>query len=212
MLSNNAEFKNLLLLHSRDRRSKSLENELQNLPKAIAALDRSIDVEKESIAIATNELKTLETRNNTLDGEIASLGEQIVRQKNKQLEVKKNEEYQALENEIANLVSQLNEKEDEQIAILIKIDDARQTATIAEEKITHRVTDLERQRAELVEKEKELNENIGELSQEISQSRQEVEAPMLEVYDRTKKILAKPSLHSPDRGPKMLRLQPAGVK
>ena len=113
-----------------------MENELKNLPKAIAALDRSIDVEKESIAIATNELKTLETRNNTLDGEIASLGEQIVRQKNKQLEVKKNEEYQALENEIANLVSQVNEREDEQIAILIKIDDARQTATIAEEKIT----------------------------------------------------------------------------
>ena len=197
MLSNNAEFKNLLLLHSRDRRSKSLENELQNLPKAIAALDHSIDVEKESIAIATNELKTLETRNKTLDGEIASLGEQIVRQKNKQLEVKKNEEYQALENEIANLVSQVNEKEDEQIAVLIKIDDARQTATIAKEKITYRVTDLEKQRAELVEKENELKENIDELSQEISESRQEVEAPLLEVYDRTKKILAKPPYIAP---------------
>ena len=153
MLSNNAEFKNLLLLHSRDRRSKSLENELQNLPKAIAALDRSIDVEKESIAIATNELKTLETRNNTLDGEIASLGEQIVRQKNKQLEVKKNEEYQALENEIANLVSQLNEKEDEQIAILIK-------SMMPAKRNNRRRKDYSssdgfgRQRAELVEKER----------------------------------------------------------
>ena len=89
MLSNNAEFKNLLLLHSRDRRSKSLENELQNLPKAIAALDHSIDAEKESIAIATNELKTLETCNKTLDGEIASLGEQIVRQKTSNLKLRK---------------------------------------------------------------------------------------------------------------------------
>ena len=59
-------------------------------------LDHSIFVEKESIAIATSELRTLETRNKTLDGEITSLGEQIIRQKNKQLEVKKNEEYQAL--------------------------------------------------------------------------------------------------------------------
>ena len=78
-----------------------------------------------------------------------------------------------------------------------KIDDARQTATIAKEKITYRVTDLEKQRAELVEKEKELKENIGELSQEISESRQEVEAPLLEVYDRTKKILAKPPYIAP---------------
>ena len=73
------------------------------------------------------------------------------------------------------------------------------------------MTDLERQRAELVEKEKELNENIGELSQEISQSRQEVEAPMLEVYDRTKKILAKPPYIAPIED-QNARLQPAGVK
>jgi uncharacterized protein len=197
MLSNNAEFKNLLLLHSRDRRSKSLENELQNLPKAMAALDHSIDIEKQSIAIATTELRTLETRNKTLDGEITSLGEQIVRQKNKQLEVKKNEEYQALENEIANLASKVNEKEDEQIEVLIKIDDARQTAKIAEEKITLRVIDLEKQRVELDDRENELKQNIEELSQEISLSRQEVEMPMLEVYDRTKKILTKPPYIAP---------------
>ena len=163
----------------------------------MAALDHSIEVENESIAIATNELKTLETLNKTLDGEIASLGEQIVRQKNKQLEVKKNEEYQALDNEIQILASKVNEKEDEQIAVLIKIDDARQTATIAKEKISRRVTDLEKQRAELAEKEIELMQNIKEISQEISQSRQEVEIQMLEVYDRTKKILAKPPYIAP---------------
>jgi len=174
-----------------------LENELQNLPKAMAALDHSIDIEKQSIAIATTELRTLETRNKTLDGEITSLGEQIVRQKNKQLEVKKNEEYQALENEIANLASKVNEKEDEQIEVLIKIDDARQTAKIAEEKITLRVIDLEKQRVELDDRENELKQNIEELSQEISLSRQEVEMPMLEVYDRTKKILTKPPYIAP---------------
>ena len=174
-----------------------MENELKNLPKAMAALDHSIAIEKESIAIATAELRTLETRNKTLDGEITSLGEQILRQKNKQLEVKKNEEYQALENEIANLASKVNEKEDEQIEVLIKIDDARQTAKIAEEKITLRVIDLEKQRVELDDRENELKQNIEELSQEISLSRQEVEMPMLEVYDRTKKILTKPPYIAP---------------
>ena len=197
MLSNNSEFKNLLLLHSRDRRSKSLDNELQNLPKTMEKLDQSIFVEKESIAIATSELRTLETRNKTLDGEITSLGEQIIRQKNKQLEVKKNEEYQALENEIATLASRINEKEDEQIEILIKIDDARNTAKIAEEKITLRVTDLEKQRIELDERENELKQSIAELTREISESRQEVEIQMLEVYDRTKKILTKPPYIAP---------------
>lgn len=197
MLSNNADFKNLLLLHSRDRRKDSLEKELQNLPKVMAALDHSIHIEKESIAIATSELKALETRNKSLEGEIDSLGEQIIRQKNKQLEVKKNEEYQALENEISTLISKVSEKEDEQIEVLIKIDDAKKIAKIAEEKITLRVIDLEKERVELTERENELKQNLGELTVEISSSRQDVEVPMLEVYDRTKKILTKPPYIAP---------------
>ena len=67
------------------------------------------------------------------------MSEQIDRQKNKQLEVKKNEEYQALENEIANLLRLQSEKEDEQIGILVKIDEARETAKIATEKISVKV-------------------------------------------------------------------------
>ena len=197
MLSNNPEFKTLLLLHSRDRREKSLTKELANLPGILNDLERKIVVEKESIAIATQELKGMETLNNSLETEIASIGEQVARQKNKQLEVKKNEEYQALENEIASLLTTQSEKEDEQIAVLLQIDDARETARIAEEKISLRVVDLEKQRSELLEREKELKQDIQAIAVEISASRSEVETPMLEVYDRTKKILTTPPYVAP---------------
>ena len=197
MLSNNPEFKTLLLLHSRDRREKSLAKELANLPGILNGLERKIAVEKESIAIATQELKGMETLNNSLETEIASIGEQVARQKNKQLEVKKNEEYQALENEIASLLTTQSEKEDEQIAVLLQIDDARETARIAEEKISLRVVDLEKQRSELLEREKELKQDIQAIAVEISASRSEVETPMLEVYDRTKKILTNPPYVAP---------------
>ena len=197
MLSNNPEFKTLLLLHSRDRREKSLAKELANLPGILNDLEGKIAVEKESIAIATQELKGMETLNNSLETEIASIGEQIARQKNKQLEVKKNEEYQALENEIASLLTIQSDKEDEQIAVLLQIDDARETARIAEEKISLRVVDLEKQRGDLLEREKELKHDIQAIALEISASRSEVETPMLEVYDRTKKILTNPPYVAP---------------
>ena len=135
MFSTNSDFKQLLLLHGRDRRFGKLSEELKNLPEELSAKEKKIQIEKESIKLAMNEWRELETRNNSLESEIIALNDQISRQKNKQLEVKKNEEYQALENEIANLASKVNEKEDEQIEVLIKIDDARQTAKIAEEKI-----------------------------------------------------------------------------
>ena len=197
MLSNNADFKKLLLLHSRDRRNKTLHNELVNLPRVLAKLDEKIHVEKESIAIATNELRTLETRNNSLANEILSISEKIRQHRNKQLKVKKNEEYQALETEIANLISKQSEKEDEQIEVLLKIDDASETERIAQEKISVRVTDLEKQRLELLAREDELKQDIEIISREIAISRGEVESPMLEIYDRTKKVLTKPPYIAP---------------
>ena len=57
MLSNNPDFKNLLLLHSRDRRKLAMDQELENLPHAIAHMESKIQIEKDTIAAATAELK-----------------------------------------------------------------------------------------------------------------------------------------------------------
>ena len=77
MLSNDAKFKKLLLLHSRDRRSKTLQSELANSPKVLAKLDEKIQVEKESMAMATNELRSLESLNNSLENEFLEAKNQV---------------------------------------------------------------------------------------------------------------------------------------
>ena len=74
------------------------------------------------------------------------MNDMIAKQRNRQLEVKKNEEYQALENEIANLQSKIEERENEQIETLLKIDGARETAELAQGKISERVREMEQQR------------------------------------------------------------------
>jgi predicted nucleic acid-binding Zn-ribbon protein len=125
MLSNNLEFKKLLLLHGKDRRKLSMESELKNLPDSIKIIDSKIEIENATIESASHELREVELLSNSLEKEIHSLTDLIDRQKNKQLEVKKNEEYQALENEIHNLVQQLSQKEDQQIETLLKIDGAK---------------------------------------------------------------------------------------
>jgi hypothetical protein len=96
MLSNNLDFKKLLLVHSRDRRHQVMEKELGNIPNLIVKMESRIKLEQDTIEAATQDLRSLETRNTTLEKEIDSITDQITRLKNKQLEVKKNEEYQAL--------------------------------------------------------------------------------------------------------------------
>lgn len=197
MLSNNSDFKKLLLLHSRDRRKQAMDLELANFPHLVAQLESKIQLENDTIASATQELQNLEIQSKSLDNEINSLSEQVDRQKNKQLEVKKNEEYQALENEISNLLRLQSEKEDEQIGILVKIDEARETAKIATEKISAKVILLENDKVQLLDRCEKLKIELKKLAKEVEESRAEVEPPLLSGYDRTKKVVSRPPYIAP---------------
>ncbi len=197
MLSNNLDFKKLLLVHSRDRRLQSMKQELANMPELLLRMESKIKIEKDTIEAATHELRTLETLNSTLENEINSISDQIGRQKNKQLAVKKNEEYQALEKEIANLLLRQSETEDQQIEVLVKIDGAQQTADIAKNKITDRVELLENDKNAFIQRESSLRIEIQELSNEVDESRSETDENLLKGYDRTKKVVARPPYIAP---------------
>jgi len=197
MLSSDPDFQQLLLLHSRDRRLKTLKNDLDKLPGELEYMDKKIFEEKESIRMAMEEWKTLESKNNSLEKDILSHRDQIARQRNRQLEVKKNEEYQALEHEIANLESKIDELESEQIETLDKIDDARETAEVAEKKIAQRVIELEKEREERVAFGKQAEIDVKSLETQIVETREEVEPDFLSVYDRVSKIVSRPPYMAP---------------
>ncbi len=197
MLSNNSDFKALLLLHGRDRRfSKLLLEELQ-LPTEIERIDSRILKEKKSVELALSEWKELEAQNNSLEKEIISVTDLIHRQKSKQLQVKKNEEYTALENEIEVLKNNQNKLEDQQIDVLLKIDDAREVAKIAEEKISLKILDFEKQLESLVDHSKELRKEIEILEDEISEARKSVLPSIIYNYDRVKKVVSRPPFLAP---------------
>ncbi|OUW39152.1 MAG: hypothetical protein CBD35_03180 [Verrucomicrobia bacterium TMED175] len=191
MLSNNPEFQELLLLHGRDRRYGKLEEELKLLPDDIKRMEKKISTENESIDLAVSEWKQLESQNNSLEKEIIEIGEKISKSKVRQLGVKKNEEYQALENEISSLTLLQSQKEDEQIEVLVNIDDAKATAEIAQDKIVSKVKDLERQKQGFEDRIAQVKTELQDLLKEIETARTQVEAEMLKTYDRVKKVVAR---------------------
>jgi predicted nucleic acid-binding Zn-ribbon protein len=191
MLSNNTDFQELLLLHGRDRRYGKLNEELQLLPDDINRMDKKILTENESIELAVSEWKQLESNNNSLEKEIIEIGEKIAKSKVRQLSVKKNEEYQALESEISTLTLLQSQKEDEQIEILVNIDDAKATAEIAQDKIALKVKDLERQKQGLEERVAQVKIELLDLQKEIETARNQVDAEMLKTYERVKKVVAR---------------------
>jgi predicted nucleic acid-binding Zn-ribbon protein len=191
MLSNNTDFQELLLLHGRDRRYGKLDEELQLLPDDINRMDKKILTENESIELAVSGWKQLESNNNSLEKEIMEIGEKIAKSKVRQLSVKKNEEYQALENEISTLTLLQSQKEDEQIEVLVNIDDAKATAEIAQDKIALKVKDLERQKQGLEDRVAQVKIELLDLQKEIETARNQVDAEMLKTYERVKKVVAR---------------------
>jgi|TARA_B000000441_G_scaffold132015_1_gene117653 predicted nucleic acid-binding Zn-ribbon protein len=197
MLFQDPDFQKLLLLHSRDRRYQKLVQELEELPHELDRMDEKIAVEQKSVELALAEWKNLESQNNTLEKEILSKNELIAKQRNRQLEVKKNEEYQALENEISNLLSKIEEQENEQIEVLLKIDGARETAEVAQGKISERVAEMQEQRDKRASLGEERKVETEELKTEIEETRKDVEPSFLATYDRVKKIVSRPPYMAP---------------
>jgi predicted nucleic acid-binding Zn-ribbon protein len=189
MLSNNSDFQELLLLHGRDRRHGKLIEEQKLLPDDLVRMDQKIKIEQDSIDLAVSEWKALEAKNNTLEKELLLISDKIAKNKNRQLEAKKNEEYTALENEIGNLIEQQSAKEDEQIETLVKIDDASATAKIAQEKIALKVVDLERQKENFEKRIQQVKSELLEIEEEIKDARAKVLTDMLRAYDRVKKVV-----------------------
>lgn len=197
MLSNNPDFKDLLLLHGRDRRIAKLVEELSDLPEDISRVEKKISTENESIEMAVSEWKELESKNNSLEKDILEIAEKISKNKVRQLEVKKNEEYQALENEISLLTELLSGKEDEQIEVLVKIDDAQATALIAQDKITLKVKELEQLKVCFEDRINKVKTEIVDLEKEIEETREIIDTDMLRTYDRVKKVVSKPPFLAP---------------
>ena len=197
MLSNNSDLKELLLLHGRDRRHGKLEEELNLLPEDIQRIEKKILTEKESIDIAVSEWKELESKNNALEKEILEIGDKITKNKLRQLEVKKNEEYQALETEISSLSDLQANKEDEQIEVLVNIDDAQATALIAQDKIAKKVKELELQKVNFEERVLKIKSEIVDLEREIEEARKSVEVEMLRTYEQVKKVVSRAPYMAP---------------
>jgi predicted nucleic acid-binding Zn-ribbon protein len=112
----------LLILQDRDTRCDSIRRQLEDIPTEIKKEEVAIGKLKEALTEKESELKGLEVRRLDLEGEVAQAEDHIVKYKTQQMQVKKNEEFTALENEIKSLQSSISDLEDDELQILEEIE------------------------------------------------------------------------------------------
>jgi uncharacterized protein len=186
------KIESLLILQERDRRRLDLEQQLASIPGEIVKLEARIAGEREKLDSAKTRVRELEVSRKELDNQVASAEQQIVRYKNQQLQVKKNEEYQALTHEIDTTREKMGKLEEETIGMMLEIDEERTRLREIERGFQSTIEGLEarigdhRTRAEALQKE------LEGARAEVEEARAKVERPFLAAYDRQSRVVRFP--------------------
>jgi hypothetical protein len=117
----------LLILQERDQRLNQVETMLRQWPQEKAKTESDIAKEKARVTEAEAALKDLEARRLALEGEVEAAEEKIVKYRTQQLEIKKQDAYDALEHEIALLKEFIDEQETAELDVLEEISESETT-------------------------------------------------------------------------------------
>ena len=178
----------LMLLQSRDRRKANSENELKQLPEVRASVKQKIEIENKTMEVTRQSILELETSSHKIEGDITDIESRIIRYKTQQLEVKKSDEYKALQAEIDLLTKKISSLEDEQLELLEKIDVEKDSLDGARQPLGEKIARHEQRLQSLDEREIFLKEEITELSQSYNESLEQIPVELLHAYQQVKRI------------------------
>jgi predicted nucleic acid-binding Zn-ribbon protein len=173
----------LLILQDRDTRKLGIEAQIKAVPREIAAVEQRIAAERAAIDAAKGEVRDFESKKKLLETEIGSSETQRGKYQTQQLAVKKNDEYQALGNEIQNVQRHIEELEGKELEIMYAIDEAKKRFAAAEATLRQNIAGHETRIRTLRERGESLAAELRDALAEVGAARTPVPAEALEVYD-----------------------------
>jgi hypothetical protein len=182
------QIEKLLIVQDRDASLQKIEQELARIPRERAAIDAQIKEEEANVELARKSLKEKEVQRNELDVEVKAKEGAILRFRNQQLEVKKNEEYRALTHQIEQSEEEISGLEEKEIELMLEIDTAKETFEAERATIEARIQAQHREIEMLGEREKNLKASVEGAKADLAQAREAADADYLSQYDRVKKL------------------------
>jgi uncharacterized protein len=182
---------NLLVLQERDQRRHAVEIQLRAVPRDIEVIQQKITAGQGARDSARTELQQLEARKKTIETEIGSAGEQLGRYRSQQLQVRKNDEYQALGLEIAHKQAEIGGMEEDELRVMYSIDEGRRKLIEAEAELKRVTSGHEAKIQALGEREKVLQAELQAAEAAVQEARAKIEESTRRLYDR---LATKPGL------------------
>jgi predicted nucleic acid-binding Zn-ribbon protein len=182
------QIENLLIVQARDLDLQKNHTEQAAIPQQVQSLKDAIDQAQSRLDQADQDLRAQALACSHLEAEISDKDSQVTRFKTQQSAVKKNEEYQALTQQIKLTQSSILELEEQEIKLMLAIDSAREARKHLSAEVHEVIEKRQADMALLQQKQVHLQAAADSIAQQLDGARQQLDAEASEHYDRVKKL------------------------
>jgi hypothetical protein len=175
----------LLVLQDRDRKIRQLSRELEDIPARKKLIETRLNEHRDALRQAQDELKKKQASAKNLDVEIESQKGRILKLREQQGMIKTNEEYRAIEREIAGIQKQIKDIEDQEIAIMEEAETLGARVKDLESNLKNEETYVKSDWAAQDERMKNMRIELDQVTQVRSELVGDIDASWLSRYERT---------------------------
>lgn len=181
------EIRSLLILQDRDRRLLALTKDLEKLPLDEARAKTKLAGDQQAVADAKAAVNQQEIKLKNLELDAGTRKTTIGRLKTQQFETRKNDEYQAIANEIIRYEKELDGLETRELEMMEEIDRLRSLLKQAEAGLAHTQTLVNEDLASIKERFERMQAQRAEITQERETLIKNIPETFLPLYERLMK-------------------------
>jgi len=174
----------LLVLQDRDRRLRALAEDLDRVPRDEARAKERLAGDEAAVRKAREDLMANEVEIKKVELDVGTRRTTIARLKTQQFETRKNDEYQALGNEIIRYEKDVDGLETKELELMERADALRATLAQAEQSLAKTKGLVDEDLATLAERRKRVGAEAAEVKAERERLAAEAPETLMPLYER----------------------------
>jgi len=178
------EIEQLLILQNRDRKIRALKQEIKLTPLERKDLEGRLVSNTAALEAAKQKAKEIEIAKKNLEIEAQTKRDSIAKFKTQQFQTRKNEEFQALSNEIKRFENEIHDIEDRELDLMESAETSKAAVSASEKEFAQAKNQINSQLADLDTKLKSIESELQRLEAERATLATGIDEDLVNRYDR----------------------------
>jgi uncharacterized protein len=182
------DIEKLLELQVADKEIRKLQEEVAALPKRVAVIEQKLAGTKAHLEKARTAAKGDEANRKKFEATIKDLQAKISKYRDQSLDVKTNEQYKAIMNEIQFAEQEIRLNEDRILEVMVSVEAREKEVKAAEAELKAETAEIEKEKQEVLKLNAEDQKKLSEWHAKRDALRQGISEDILRQYERVAKF------------------------